>query len=125
MKNWKTLHRSIFLTKRDVAFALSSDDEEATLRPLIKTEATDNDQGQQTATQTVAYTATETSEFQKKYTRLAWYGNIWADADNTEQGKDDSLSSSIPESTEPQDRAEKSPKNYQPPLPFILFDSGG
>lgn len=38
-------------------FALSSDDEEVTLGPLIKTETTDNGQGQQTATKTVLYTA--------------------------------------------------------------------
>lgn len=53
LRSWKTVHRSVFLTKRDVTFALSSDDEEVTLGPLIKTETTDNGQGQQTATQTV------------------------------------------------------------------------
>lgn len=103
---------------------MSSDDEEVTLGLLIKTETTDNGQAQ-TATQTVVYTATEISEFQKKYTKLARHGNVWADPDNNEQGKDDSLSSSILESTEPQGRAEKSPKKLPAIPPTFSFDSGG
>lgn len=43
-----------------------SDDEEATLGPLIKTETTDSGQGQQNATQTELYTAAEIPEFQQK-----------------------------------------------------------
>lgn len=73
-------------------FALSSDDEEVTLGPVIKTETTDSGQGQQTATKTVLYTATQISEFQKKYSRLAQNGNVWAGPDNSEKGKDASLS---------------------------------
>ncbi|KAJ7414946.1 Sorting nexin-18 [Pitangus sulphuratus] len=57
--------------KRDIKFALLSNDEEVTLQPLMKTETTDDGQGQQTATKTVLYTVTEISTFQEKYNRLS------------------------------------------------------
>lgn len=59
------MNESVVLIKSK-KFAFSSDDKEVTLRPLTKTETTDDCQGQQNVTKIVLYTATDVSKFGHK-----------------------------------------------------------
>lgn len=83
-----------------ITFALSSGDEQVTLRPVIKTETRDDFRGQQISTKMVPCMTTEVSEFQERYSRDTWDENIWGDSDDSEPDKGDSLApSTCPKST--------------------------